>query len=118
MDPHATDKARSCEDCHWSAKTLGLGYGVLSYSGQGRWQLESIEAPKSKLLGIDFPLSAVTNLEGEVYVHFSRPDLRAFNRKELYRILRVGLCLQCHRNFSDPVMLHWEPRKHCPVFKE
>jgi len=118
MDPHATDKARSCEDCHLSAKTLGLGYGTLSYRGQGKWHLETVEKAPSELLGLDFPLSAVTNLEGRVFVHFSRPDLRAFRAEELKRILRVGLCLSCHRDFSDPVMRQWDRRKKCPVFKE
>lgn len=118
MDPHATDKARSCKDCHLSAKTLGLGYGALAYLGSGRWKLETVEAEPSKLLGLDFPLSAVTDLAGRSFVHFSRPDLRAFSPKELHRILRVGLCLPCHRDFRDPVMRNWNPQSSCPVFKE
>ncbi len=118
MDPHATDKARSCRDCHLSAKTLGLGYGTLSYLGGGKWQLETVEREPAELLGVDFPLSAVTDLSGRVFVHFSRPDLRAFNQEELHRILRVGLCLSCHPDFTDPVMLRWDRKRRCPVFKE
>ena len=118
MDPHATDKARSCKDCHLSAKTLGLGYGSLAYQGGGEWRLETVEAAPSKLLGLDFPLSAVTDLSGRVWVHFSRPDLRAFSPQEMRRILRVGLCLPCHKDFSDPVMRHWPPERKCTRFQE
>ena len=118
MDPHATDKARSCRDCHLSPKTLGLGYGSLGYLGQGRWRFEPVEKEKSKLLGLDFPLSAVTDLSGKALVNFSRPDLRALNKEEISRVLRVGLCLDCHPDFSDPVMRHWKRERKCPVFKE
>ncbi len=118
MDPHSTSKARTCKDCHTSAKTLGLGYGILSYQGDGRWLFRSAEKEKSSLLEIDFPLSALTNLRGQRYVYLSRKDLRPFNPEEIKRILRVGLCLDCHSDFSDPVMRNWNPQKICPVFKE
>ncbi len=118
MDPHATSKARTCKDCHTSAKTLGLGYGTLTYKGKGRWHFSSAEKEMSDLLGIDFPLSAVTNLKGRRYVNFSRKDLRPFSPEEIERILRVGLCLECHKDFKDPVMRYWERERSCPVFKE
>ncbi|OAG27413.1 hypothetical protein [Thermodesulfatator autotrophicus] len=118
MDPHSTGKARTCEDCHTSAKTVGLGYGSLTYLGHGQWHFESAEREKSDLLGLDFPLSAVTDLNGKVFVNFSRKDLRAFTPEEIKRILRVGLCLPCHKDFSDPVMKNWKPGLTCPVFKE
>ncbi len=117
MDPHATGKARTCKSCHTSAKTLGLGYGILSYRN-GKWHFESMESQKSDLLGLDFPLSAVTDLEGHVFVRFSRKDLRAFTPEEIKRILRVGLCLDCQKDFTDPVMKNWNPKRKCPVFKE
>ncbi|HHI97662.1 MAG TPA: hypothetical protein ENJ96_07390 [Thermodesulfatator atlanticus] len=118
MDPHATGKARSCLSCHASPKTLGLGYGTLSYLGKGRWAFQSSERSQSDLLGLDFPLSALTNLKGEIFVNLSREDLRPFNPEEMKRILRVGLCLKCHQDFSDPVMMNWRPEMRCPVFKE
>ena len=118
MDPHATGKARGCKDCHTSPKTLGLGYGNLVYLGGGKWRFVSAERKEQDLLGIDRPLSAVVDLEGHVLVHFSRPDLRPFTPQEMKRILRVGLCLPCHRDFDDPVMRRWDPKKRCPVFKE
>ena len=118
MDPHATSKSRTCKDCHTSPKTLGLGYGTLSYQGKGNWRFTSAEKEKSPLLGIEFPLSALTDLQGRRYVHLSRKDLRPFNPEEMKRILRVGLCLECHPDFSDPVMRRWDREKICPVFKE
>ena len=118
MDPHATGKARSCRDCHTLAKTIGLGYGRLTYLGHNRWAFTPLEKPENNLLGIDFPLSGLTDLNGRVFVNLSRKDLRPFNPEEIKRILRVGLCLECHPDFTDPVMKNWDPKKRCPVFKE
>ncbi|OAQ21865.1 hypothetical protein [Thermosulfurimonas dismutans] len=116
MYPHNTGKARTCKDCHQSAKTVGLGYGSLTYLGKGRFRFTPAEAP-SELLEIEHGLSAVVDLSGKPLVNF-RPGVRGFNGKEIRQILRVGLCLSCHRDFSDPVMRNWPPRKPCPVFKE
>ncbi len=116
MYPHGTGKARTCRDCHQSAKTVGLGYGSLTYLGKGKWRFTPAEAP-AELLGLKHGLSALTNLSGEPLVNF-RPGVSAFSGPEIRRILRVGLCLPCHRDFSDPVMRNWPPKRPCPVFKE
>ena len=116
MYPHNTGKARGCKDCHQSAKTVGLGYGSLTYLGKGQWRFTPAEAP-SELLEIEHGLSAVVDLSGKPFGNF-RPGVRAFNGTEIMRTLRVGLCLSCHPDFSDPVMRNWPPKKACPVFKE
>ncbi|MCK4840229.1 MAG: hypothetical protein KAS94_15590, partial [Desulfobulbaceae bacterium] len=48
----------------------------------------------------------------------SRPDLRPFNRKELRRILRVGLCIECHTNYDDLAFRNYRPETTCPVYQE
>ncbi len=118
MDPHATGKARTCKDCHTSAKTLGLGYGILTYLGKGKWAFQSTEKVPSELLDINVPLSGLTDLSGKPLTKLSRKDLRPFSKEEIQRILRVGLCLPCHSDFSDSVMRNWNPKAHCPIFKE
>ena len=118
IDPHGTGKARTCEDCHTSAKTLGLGYGNLRYLGRGKWAFQSIERLPDDLLEIKVPLSGLTDLSGRPLTYLSRKDLRPFTAEEIKRILRVGLCLPCHKDFSDPVMRHWDPKAKCPVFRE
>ena len=112
--PHNTGRARGCPDCHADPKTLGLGYGTLTYLGGDRWRFTPAEAP-AELLGLDHGLSQVVTLSGKPLVHF-RPGVRAFGAEDLRRILKVGLCLPCHRDFSDPVMRNWPPRRPCPVF--
>jgi hypothetical protein len=48
-------------------------------------------------------LDAFVTIDGRQLQHGSRPDLRPFNGEELRRILRVGLCVECHTEYSDPI---------------
>ncbi|HID97859.1 MAG TPA: hypothetical protein EYP57_06700 [Thermodesulfobacteriaceae bacterium] len=121
MDPHTTAReGRSCADCHQDSRAVGLGQGSLVL-GPGGWDFVSSLAPSNEKLGIDHPLDAFVDIKGRPLVHVSRKGLRPFNRGELVRILNVGICLPCHKDFKDPVMKNWDPEcgqspcRHCPV---
>ena len=119
INPHTIQaKGRSCEDCHTSPKTVGLGEGTV-YKKGGVWQFSPtdrgiVDAQGTQLPGFD---NFVT-IEGEALQHGSRADLRPFNKEELQRILRVGLCLQCHKKMDDPAYKGYTWQRPCPVYKE
>ena len=48
-------------------------------------------------------LDTFVSLDGTPLQHGSRADLRPFNGNELRTILRVGLCVECHSSYQDPV---------------
>lgn len=107
MDPHTTQKkGRSCEDCHLDSRSLGLGTGSISLKS-GQWEF----TPAMKLAGTPFKQAtdSFVDIAGKPLVNTSRPGLRPFNGEELDRILYVGQCLPCHRDFKDPVMQNWKP---------
>jgi hypothetical protein len=110
MDPHTTQKkGRTCRGCHTDTRTLGLGKGTISLSSDG-WRF-------TPDLGAQ-PLDAFVDIKGRALTHTSRDGLRPFNKREIHSILYVGLCLECHKDFSDPVMKNWktyEKRKPCKV---
>ncbi len=109
MDPHTTQKgSRTCRGCHVDSRALALGLGNLWFSGKNKWEFTPALRPDSKDLGISPPLDAFVDIDGHPLVHFSRPWLRTFNRKEISRILYVGLCLDCHKGWNDPVMRSWK----------
>lgn len=55
-------------------------------------------------------------LEGKPLVNFNHPELRPFNKEELKRILKVGLCLKCHSE-DTPVFTKWKSDLKCPKVK-
>lgn len=120
MDPHTTQKnGRTCRECHQDPRALGLGSGVLSSTDKS-WVFTPALSPVG-LPGIKHPLDAFVSIGGIPFVHTSRPGLRPFNRDEIRSILDVGPCLDCHRDFGDPVMKRWlpgTPPEPCGVWKE
>ena len=66
-------------------------------------------------LGID---NAYVDISGKPLQKSSRPNLRPFNGEEINRILRVGLCLPCHKQYDDAVYTSYSFEKECPVFIE
>ncbi len=91
MDPHSTSKkARRCDECHMSSKTLGLGYGNL-YLKDGKWQFDPA-TNATTTFGSD-RLDAFVDIYGNPLVYTSRAGLRTFNKEELTKILNIGLCL-------------------------
>ena len=118
INPHTTQaKGRSCEDCHASPKTVGLGEGTI-YSREGKWFFNPVDRGVETLAGRTVSLDAFVSLEGEALQHASRPELRPFNKEELLRILRVGLCVQCHGDYADPAYRDYTPQTKCPKYRE
>jgi len=91
--PHtASPRARSCESCHNRPKTLGLGIN------------SGIFKTNPNIDGLTFDWSRIVTQAGvqlaTVGTHW--PASRAFNREELGRITRTGLCMGCHQFQADP----------------
>ncbi len=116
LNPHTTQaKGRTCVDCHTSTKTVGLGEGTL-WREDGQWQFTPIHQGIETATGRTPPLDSYVDIEGNPLQRSSRPDLRPFNGKELRRILRVGLCLECHKRYDDPAYAFENRGKDCPVY--
>ena len=115
VQPHSAQrKARSCESCHNNPKAVGYGIGGGEF--QNRYALpldvdlkdqrsgELLVAQKQTQIAaipnLDFDLSQIVDPEdgrqlATVGTHW--PLSRAFSREEIDGILRVGLCMGCHR---------------------
>jgi hypothetical protein len=118
INPHTTQtKGRSCAECHAEPKTVGLGEGTVSKK-DGEWRFTPLDQGIDTLEGRTVGLDTFVTIDGKPLQHGSRPDLRPFNGEELRRILRVGLCLQCHQDLKDPAYVNYDPKRPCPVFKE
>lgn len=116
MDPHTTQKkGRTCEECHLNSRSLGLGTGSLQLQN-GKWDF----TPAMKHSGPPFKQAtdSFVDITGRPLVKTSRPGLRPFNQDEMDRILYVGLCLSCHKDFNDPVMRDWKPNEKKPACKQ
>jgi len=91
LEPHTTSReARGCRSCHSSGWTLGLGTGTPPIRPE-----TPPEAAEDRL--------AFASLSLEPRARTTRVGLRPFSRAELLRVLRVSLCLDCHREASDPI---------------
>ncbi|HHB76883.1 MAG TPA: amino acid ABC transporter substrate-binding protein [Desulfobulbus sp.] len=118
INPHTTQaRGRDCADCHSSPKTLGLGEGTV-LKKDGKWAFIPIDQGVDTLNGRTVGFDNFVTIDGKALQHGSRKDLRPFNGEELHRILRVGLCLRCHKTYDDPVYAKYDPKKRCPVYKE
>jgi preprotein translocase subunit SecG len=90
IQPHTISaKPRTCESCHTSRKTLGLGTGIYNSSANG--------------LDIDFELERIVDEEGNQIQATSHDGARPFNKTEQEKISRVGLCIGCHESYDDPI---------------
>lgn len=118
LNPHTTQKkGKSCEECHTKTKTMGLGEGT-AWKENGQWFFQSIDQGVQTDVGTTPPLDAYVDINGKPLQKSSRPDLRPFNKEELSRILRVGQCLPCHKDYNNPVYKNYTLEKKCPVFDE
>lgn len=118
LSPHTTrKKARTCADCHTEPKTIGLGEGTL-WLQNGKLHFTPIDQGVKTAVGTTPPLDAYVDLNGKPLQHSSRSDMRPFNRQELRRILRVGLCLPCHKTYTDPAIKNYTPTERCPKQKQ
>jgi len=118
LNPHTIQKGgRSCPDCHTSGKSLGLGEGTL-WREQGQWRFTPQSLGLETAAGPTPPLDAYVDLTGKPLQKSARTDLRPFNGAELQRILRVGLCLECHKTLDDRAWRGYLPTTPCPVYRE
>ncbi len=105
--PHSVGaKVRSCASCHLSPETLGLGHSDLKMgrksSGKRDKATPVMQGNIYGTLGERSPLPGGT-VQGQTVAGSHQPGTRAFNQKELNRILKVGNCLPCHRREDDPI---------------
>jgi hypothetical protein len=109
MDPHTTQKkARTCKECHQDPRALGLGEGSLIIRQDGKWGFSPAQS-STPSGDVNHPIDAFVDITGKPLTHTSRQNLRPFNGEEIKKILYVGQCLNCHKDFSDQVMRNWMP---------
>ena len=112
LHPHTVQKeSRTCDDCHANPKSIGLGIenGKLYYKPDTNYVVDlqtadGIVIPKkhkiqfNKIENLTTDWSRFVDEEGNqlqtVGHHLSKS--RAFNKEELLRISRKGVCLSCH----------------------
>lgn len=113
INPHTTQrKGRSCADCHASPKTLGLGEGTV-WREDGKWHFSSLDQGIQTEAGPTPPLDSYVTVDGKPLQNSSRADLRPFNKEELARILRIGLCIECHTKYDDLAYRKYSPKTRC-----
>ncbi|MBW6520030.1 MAG: amino acid ABC transporter substrate-binding protein [Desulfoarculaceae bacterium] len=117
INPHTTQtKGRSCAECHTSSKVVGLGEGTVSEK-DGKWTFVPLDQGIDTFAGQTVGFDSFVTIDGQQLQHGSRPDLRPFNGEELRRILRVGLCVECHSEYSDPAWRNYKATTPCPEQK-
>jgi hypothetical protein len=118
INPHTIQaKGRACLDCHAEPKTVGLGEGKLSLAADGALVFTGIDQGIMTPDGQTPPFDAYVDIEGRPLQKSSRPNLRPFNKEELRRILRVGLCASCHDSYQDAAWKNYEGKSQCPKEK-
>lgn len=118
INPHTIQaKGRTCKDCHASAKTVGLGEGTVTKKN-GQWHFTPVDRGVENDQGRTPGFDNFVTIDGKPLQYGSRPNLRPFNGEELRRILRVGLCLDCHQQADDPAYRNYDRQRPCPVFTE
>ena len=107
LNPHSTGtKVRSCESCHLSPETLGLGKGDLKIGANNTGKNDALVPLKlldKKTQASVFDPQAKVSIRGEVLAGSHQLKARPFNQKEIIRILRVGNCIPCHDRYGDRI---------------
>lgn len=107
LNPHSTGtKVRSCESCHLSPETLGLGEGDLKIGSNNTGKNDFLVPLNSsdKLLNASvFDPEAKVSMRGESLAGTHQAKARLFNQEEIIRILKVGNCIPCHDQYDDPI---------------
>ncbi len=87
IQPHTISKeSRSCVDCHASRKALGLGTGTYDMKANFPDGLAPVDFEPERIVDENGKQLQATNHEGA----------RPFNKEEIERISRVGVCIACH----------------------
>ncbi len=107
LNPHSTGtQVRSCESCHLSPETLGLGKGDLKIGANNTGKNDSLvplNRSDEQVSASAFDPQAKVSMRGEILAGSHQPNARPFNQKEIIRILRVGNCIPCHDRYDDPI---------------
>ena len=107
LNPHSTGtKVRSCESCHLSPKTLGLGEGDLRIGVNNTGKNDSLiplNHSDERVKASKFDPEAKVSMRGESLAGSHQLNARPFNQKEIVRILKVGNCIPCHDEYDDPI---------------
>ena len=102
IDPHTTQRqGRSCVSCHATPKALGLGTGTVWRDRDGQWRFSPIVQKMTTPAGETPSTDAFVTIDGVQLQKGFRPDMRAFDKKELQKILKIGICLECHPGNAD-----------------
>ena len=107
LNPHSTGtKVRSCESCHLSPKTLGLGAGDLKIGANNSGKNDSLlplNRSDKMVKASAFDPQAKVSMRGEVLAGSHQTKARPFNQREIVKILKVGNCIPCHDQYNDPI---------------
>ncbi|HBT97676.1 MAG TPA: amino acid ABC transporter substrate-binding protein [Desulfobulbaceae bacterium] len=115
INPHTIQaKGRACADCHAEAKTVGLGEGTIGLDAGGKLVFSGIAQGEIRPSGPMPVFDAYVDIEGRPLQQGSRPGLRPFNKEELRKILRVGLCVDCHGSYQDAAWKNYGSETKCP----
>lgn len=91
VQPHTiSTEARTCVDCHASRKAVGLGSGIYDM------QANNIDLP--------FEFERIVDEDGNQLQATHQYGARPFNKEELQRIMRVNVCISCHKDTADPAL--------------
>jgi hypothetical protein len=105
--PHSVStKIRSCESCHLSPKTLGMGEGDLYIKKKSTGQYDQFNplVRTNRVLNKSkFGPRTKVNQRGQAIAGSGQPGARPFNQEEITRILKVGNCIPCHSRYSDKI---------------
>lgn len=80
---------------------------------EGKIYFEALEKPFTK--GGKIALSQIIDPAGHTIVKFNRKEMRGFTKEEWMRILRVGICLNCHKE-NSALFKRWKRDLSCPKF--
>ena len=110
-DPHTTQlKSRTCIDCHFNPRTLGLGAGILNLKNN-KITFTPFYKSKKNGLPISYPIDALISKNGKQYQTFSRKYARGFNKKEVYKIIEAYKCIICHNSWNDKIYKNFKKSK-------
>jgi len=115
INPHTIQaKGRPCADCHSETKTVGLGEGKIGLDADGKLVFTGIAQGEITPAGPMPAFDAYVDIDGKPLQRGSRPGLRPFNKEELRRVLRVGLCVNCHDSYQDAAWKDYDGKRQCP----
>jgi len=104
VQPHTVTKySKKCIDCHNNPMAVGIGRGEFKFIPNEIIQFEQLYQTRKAGLNIDFGFESVISPEGKQFQSVSSKSFDVLKRKEILKILRVGLCTPCHNSYNDKI---------------